>query len=326
MPRIVSLLPSATEIVFALGLGDSLVGVTHECDYPAPALQKPHITRSKLPDGLESAEIDEIVRSQLDQIGSIYELDLEKLEALRPDIVLTQQLCTVCAVSFDYVAEEAAKLSSSPKVVNLEPKTLSEVLESIRTVALLSGTLERATKLINDLEERIFTVRKKVAGLKTPRVQVLEWIDPPFAAGHWIPELVEIAGGENNVAFMHAPSRQVSWERLAEKQPEIIVVAECGFSVERQRIDIRILQEQYREALLNVKSRTGSDGANHFAQASDGAPSMPEIWICDGSQYFSRPGPRLVDTVEMLTGIFHRELRDESLAKFRNGHDFEQAS
>ncbi len=295
--RIVSLLPSATEICFALGLEDDLVGVTHECDFPPAALTKPQVTTSRTHEGLSSKEIDTLVRSQLDATGSIYELSFEKLESLKPDLILTQRLCTVCAVSIDQVREIAARLSTTPQVENLEPKSLDEVFETIHRVAVLSGTAN-GQEVIEGLRLRVERVRAAVAGLRNPKVLVLEWIDPPFASGHWIPELVEIAGGENTVAFKHAPSREVTWEQIAKSGAEIVIVAECGFGVSRQKEDLKILFE-------------------HLWTPS------PEVWVCDGSQYFSRPGPRLVDTLEILAGILHPELREKFHEQFNSGHDFE---
>ena len=291
MKRIVSLLPSATEICFALGIEDQLVGVTHECDFPDGALTKPKITRSKASEVLSSREIDELVRSQLDTTGSIYELDLDELDRLRPDIILTQQLCTVCAVSYDYVRDQAARLATTPEVINLEPKSLEDVFDSIKSVAELAGVKEKAEELITGLRQRVENVRSRVAGLRQPRTLVLEWVVPPFASGHWIPELVEIAGGENALSFIHAPSREVRWEQVQDSQAEIVIIAECGFGVARQQQDV--------ECFL---SRIGS--------------ATPQVWVCDGSQYFSRPGPRLVDTLEIITGVLHQELRKGFLSGF----------
>lgn len=290
--RIVSLLPSATEICFALGLEDSLVGVTHECDFPAGALTKPKITRSKASEHLSSQEIDALVRSQLDETGSIYELDLHALEALKPDVILTQRLCTVCAVSFDYVAEQAAKLSTSPTVINLEPRTLDEVFDSILTVSELAGERQRGSDYVAGLREHVSKIAAQVADLPTAGVLFLEWADPPFAAGHWIPELIEIAGGRNTKAFKHAPSRQVTWEQVNEAHAEIIVLAECGFGVERQRQDAETLR-----TTLSYSPR--------------------EIWIADGSQYFSRPGPRLVESIQIIAGIIHPTRRGQFLQPFQ---------
>jgi len=304
-PRIVSLLPSATEILFALGLDEQIAGVTHECDYPEAALRKPKITRSKANESLSSREIDELVRLQLDTTGSIYELDLKKLDELAPDLILTQQLCTVCAVSYDYVREEAGKLTSQPDVINLEPKTLEEVLESIRTVGSLSEATEVAERVVAELEKRIDLIERSVKGLEQKRVVVLEWVDPLFASGHWIPELVERAGGINALAFKHAPSREVTWEKVLASQPEVVIVAECGFSVERQQQDAKfLLSRMDQQWSTDPRGSAGSEA--------------PEVWVCDGSQYFSRPGPRLVETLELIAGILHPELRKQWHAKFSN--------
>lgn len=287
--RIVSLLPSATEICYALGLDEQLVGVTHECDYPPEALNKPKITASQSHDGLTSREIDDLVRSQLDHTGSIYELDLVKLEELKPDLILTQRLCTVCAVSFDFVKSEAAKLSTKPQVINLEPFTLGEVLDTIKEVASLTGT--HGESAVDALKKRRDHVIAAVSSLPQPRAMVLEWIDPPFASGHWIPELTELAGAIDVLGFKHAPSQQVTWEAVREAKPDIIVVAECGFGVERQLQDLQTLYDNLGDW-------------------------KPEVWVSDGSQYFSRPGPRLIDTLEILAGIFHPELREQFHSRF----------
>lgn len=307
--RIVSLLPSATEICYALGLEDEVVGVTHECDYPPEVSKKPRVTKSRKMEGLSSSEIDNLVRSQLDTAaggsGSLYSLSFDMLNALEPDLILTQRLCTVCAVSIDTVREMAARLDKPARVENLEPKTFEDVIETIRRVRELAAP-EQATSrnLFGDIRQRVQRVREAVAELPKPRVVVLEWVDPPFASGHWIPELVEMAGGENVLGFKHAPSREVSWDRVIAAEPDVIVIAECGFGVERQRKDIKIFWERIRSA-------------------EHGFTAMPELWVCDGSQYFSRPGPRLVDTLELLAGILHLPVRDEFLSKYESGKDFE---
>jgi iron complex transport system substrate-binding protein len=289
--RIVSLLPSATEICFALGLDNELVGVTHECDYPPAAFTKPKITRSKANEHLSSSEIDSIVKTQLDETGSIYELDLEALERLKPDVILTQRLCTVCAVSFDYVAEQAAKLSTTPRVVNLEPRTLDEVFDSIVEVGTLAGMREVACEYVAGLRKRVNDVTEKVRDLPKPTVLFLEWADPPFASGHWIPELIELAGGTNTRSFKHFPSRQISWKDVNDAQADVIVLAECGFGIKRQLQDAATLRDN-----LTYSPR--------------------EIWIADGSQYFSRPGPRLVESTEILAGMFHEAKREELLTSY----------
>jgi len=303
--RIVSLLPSATEICFALGLGDELVGVTHECDYPAAALAKPKVTASSANNGLSSREIDELVRSQLDNSCSIYTLDEAKLEELKPDLILTQRLCTVCAVSIDTVREVAGRISSKPRVENLEPKNMAEVFETFRRIARISGKMNSASGKIVALEERLKHVRKLTKGKDKPRVLILEWIDPPFASGHWIPELVEIAGGENTMAYKWEHSREISWNDVREAGADILISAACGFGISRQKKEAEIIFAQLGLSGLSGETIGG-----------------PKVWICDGSQYFSRPGPRLVDTAEILALIMHPELGVEYGKKF-NKSDFE---
>jgi len=292
--RIISLLPSATEICFALGLDNELVGVTHECDFPPAALTKSKITRSKASEHLSSAEIDALVRSQLDETGSIYELDLEALEYLKPDLILTQRLCTVCAVTFDYVAEQAAKLSTKPQVINLEPRTLDEVFDSIIQVGRLAGE-KNAEEYVLTLRRRVNDLSNEVRNFRKSSMLFLEWTDPPFASGHWIPELIELAGGINTKAYKHFPSRQISWQEVSQANAEIIFIAECGFGVKRQLQD-----------------------AEKFVQNLTYKPR--EIWIADGSQYFSRPGPRLIESLEILAGVLHQEIREKTLRRFiQNG-------
>ena len=307
--RIVSLLPSATEICYALGLEDQVVGVTHECDYPPEVSKKPRVTKSRPMEGISSSEIDQLVRSQLDMTaggsGSLYSLSFDMLNALEPDLILTRRLCTVCAVSIDTVREMAGRLDKPARVENLEPKSFAEVLETIGRVRELTAPEQSTSrKLLGDIKHRVARVAEATATFKKPRVVVLEWVDPPFASGHWIPELVEMAGGENVLGFKHAPSREVSWDRVIAAEPDVIVIAECGFGIERQRQDIKIFWERIRAA-------------------EHGFTAMPELWVCDGSQYFSRPGPRLVDTLELLAGILHIQVREEFLSKYESGKDFE---
>src|SRR5581483_11632552 len=281
--RIVSLLPSATEICFELGLGRFLVGVTHECDYPDRALRKAKVTASKTHDGLSSKEIDRAVRSQLESSESLYSLDVPLLEALDPELIITQRLCTVCTVTIDTVREIAAKLPSKPQVESLEPRTMREVFQTFRRIAQILGRLDECSKKIAALEARYRNVGYLTRELDHPRVLVLEWIDPPFASGHWIPELVEKAGGINTIAFKGTPSREISWDDVRKADPDVIVIAACGFGIERQKQEIEIILHELR---LSAFTRE--------------AIHAPKLWICDGSQYFSRPGPRLVDTTELL--------------------------
>ena len=296
--RIISLLPSATEICFALGLDNELVGVTHECDYPPAALIKPKITRSKASEHLSSSEIDTLIRSQLNETGSIYELDLKALESLKPDLILTQLLCTVCAVTFDYVAEQAAKLSTKPQVINLEPRTLDEVFDSIIQVGRLAGK-KNAEEYVLTLRGRVNDLSNQVRNFPKSSMLFLEWADPPFASGHWIPELIELAGGINTKAFKHFPSRQINWQDVNEAKAEIIFIAECGFGVKRQLQDVKKFIQN-----LTYKPR--------------------EIWIADGSQYFSRPGPRLVESLDILAGVLHQEIRGKTLSRFIQNEEIQR--
>lgn len=311
--RIVSLLPSATEICFALGLGEELVGVTHECDYPAEALTKPKVTTSLAHEGLSSREIDSLVRSQLQNGGSLYSLDVQKLEELKPDLILTQQLCTVCAVSVGTVRAVAAKLSSRPRVESLEPSMMSEVFATFRRVAQLCGKVEECALRIAALEARYRMVGKLTRQLHRPRVIMLEWIDPPFLCGHWIPQIIAMAGGKNPIGqgryglFFRRPSKEISWGDVLHARPDVLIVAACGFGIERQKQELEIIVREM--------------GLHGSARESMGAP---KLYICDGSHYFSRPGPRLVDTTELLGMILHPELDAEFGSKFQSGLDYEQ--
>lgn len=285
--RIVSLLPSATEIVCALGLEDSLVAVTHECDYPPSVLDKPRITRSILPPGLSSGEIDAAVREQLGGAHSLYAIDRVLLAALAPDVILTQQLCAVCAVSYDEVLAAARLLTQMPCIVNLEPTTLADVWDDICRVGAATGREEAADRLTAGLRARVDAVRERAAQAETrPRTLLLEWLDPLFCGGHWDPELVEIAGGFDGLGRMHAPSTQISWKSVQEFAPEVLVVAQCGFGVERTAQDMAEFQRLPGYSALP-------------------AVQSGRVYIVNGSDYFSRPGPRLADSLEMLASIVH---------------------
>src|SRR5579862_3468568 len=232
--RICSLLPSATEIVFALGHGDSLVGVTHECDFPSEATQIPKVTRSNIPAGIPSAEIDIAVSNALIEAGTLYELDLPLLARLQPDLVLTQRLCDVCAVSYDRVQEAAKNLPSHPEVLNLEPHSLEDILDNIVAVGRALGIEAEAKAVRAGLQRRIDAVHEKTTMLPDrPRVFCMEWVDPPFCGGHWMKELVEIAGGRDDLAVMHRPSRRIDWKNVLDFAPDVIVLTCCGFSLTR---------------------------------------------------------------------------------------------
>lgn len=291
MMRIVSLLPAATEIVGALGLIDSLVGVSHECDYPPAANEKPRVTRCALHEaGLSSAEVDRWVRETLAATGSLYTMDEPLLRRLEPDLILTQRLCDVCAVGYGSVAALAVTLPGPPRVVNLEPSCLADIFDDIRRVAAALGVLKRAEAVVASLARRVEAVRSRAAqAARRPRCFLMEWIDPPFCSGHWGPELVELAGGVDPLGRKGKDSMRIRWENVLEAEPEVLVLACCGYTVQRTLQDLAILQR------------------------SPGWASLPavrggQVYAVNGSAYFSRPGPRVVDSLEVLAEILHPEL------------------
>jgi iron complex transport system substrate-binding protein len=281
--RIVSLVPSATETLFALGLGPDVIAVTHECDYPPAANDLPKITRDVLPAGLSAREIDAAVKELTLAGESIYELDDELLHDLRPDLIVTQQLCTVCAVSYDDVRAVAEEIETQPRVVSLDPHTVGEVLGDFRTLAQVTDSKDAAVSLVRDASARIDRVRLGVRGLRRPRVAALEWLDPPFAAGHWVPQLIQYAGGEDVLGFAGEKSEERSWQAVQASQPDIVIVMPCGFDAEIAHREA----EMHRDALAAL-------GAG-------------EIVAVDAAAYFSRPGPRIIDGLELLAHIIHPE-------------------
>jgi iron complex transport system substrate-binding protein len=289
--RIISLLPSATEILFALGLDAAVRAVTHECDYPAAALVKPHITRSLLAPNLSSGEIDAAVREQLvADAHSLYTIDRGLLAEIDPTLIVTQRLCEVCAVAYDEVLEAVRSLPHRPPVINLEPERLDDVLADIERVGAATGRENRAAALVADFRARIERVRVTAAQAATrPRVAFIEWLDPIFCGGHWNPELITIAGGQDNIGKLGARSEQVPWERIVADQPEVMIIAACGFTEERSRQDEPLLRALPGFAELPC----AQSGRVHFV---------------DGAAYFSRPGPRLVDSLELLGLLIHPEL------------------
>ncbi len=295
--RIVSLLPSATEILCALGLQDSLVAVTHECDYPPAALDRPSITRSLLRPNMSSREITQAVDAQLTSSAhSLYTIDRALLAELAPDLIVTQKLCEVCAVSYDEVLDAVKGLPHLPLVVNLEPTSLEEVLDDISRLGSVTGRQDAARELLAGLDERIARVKSTVAHAHSrPRVGFLEWIDPPFCGGHWNPELVEIAGGHDALGRPFQPAVPIVWERVVEFAPEVLVISCCGFTVERTLQDLPIL-----EALPGYRDLP--------------CVRAERVHVVDGTAYFSRPGPRLVDSLEMLAGFVHPELYDDPMS------------
>ncbi len=288
--RIVSLLPSATEIVCALGLENALVGITHECDYPPTVAGKPRLTASRIShETMTSAEIDHAVRSQLDGHGSIYNLDEEKMRALSPDLILTQELCDVCAVSYKTVERAARMFETDVRVVSLEPNRIQDIFANIRTVGELTGREARADELTGQLNARLERVAARLEGVKErPRTLMLEWLEPAFAPGHWVPEQVEIAGGDHAFGRAGRPSVTTTAAEIRSYAPEIIVLIPCGY---------------YKEDILRQLPQTRlPEGWQDLPAVRSG-----EVWAVDATSYFSRPGPRVVDGVEILARLLHPE-------------------
>ncbi len=290
MKRIVSLLPAATEIAAALGLMDEVVGVSHECDFPREANERPRVTRCPVHNaGLTSGEVDEWVRRALRDNGTIYTIDEPLLRELRPDVILTQKLCDVCAVGYGTVARLAETLPDPPRVVNLEPSSLSDIFDDVRRVAEVCGVSERAEKMLARLSERVEMVRCRANRIANrPRCFLMEWVDPPFCSGHWGPELVEIAGGLDPLGRKRQPSVQVDWQKVLDASPEVIVLVLCGYNISRARRDYELLRR--------FPDFDSLPAAHHG-----------EIYLADASAYFARPGTRIVDSLEILAGILHAE-------------------
>ncbi len=279
--RIVSLVPHATELLFALGAGPEVVGVTHECDFPPAATKLPHVTQDVLEGGLSAAEIDAAVRERTLESQAIYELDRDALAALEPDLIVTQALCPVCAVSFQDVAKLVHTLASKPRVIALDPHTLGETLGDVRTLAQATGRRDQGVELVRDAATRVDRVKLAVRGQLRPRVAALEWMDPVYVAGHWTPQMIELAGGEDVLGLPGEPSQTVTWEELATAEPEVVVAMPCGYDEARA----------YEEAAAYA-----SDLARLGAQ---------RVVAVNASAYFSRPGPRLIDGLELLAHILH---------------------
>jgi iron complex transport system substrate-binding protein len=279
--RIASLVPSATEMLFALGLDDQVVAVTHECDYPAEAASKRHLTRSLVPEGLSASEIDAEVRRLTGEGRHLYELDERTLAELEVDLIVTQAVCEVCAVSFDDVVAVADRLSKRPQVISLDPSNLAEVLADVPRLGDAAGVGDRALALRDDLERRLEEVRRAVEGVARPGVLALEWLDPPFIGGHWVPEMIEIAGGEDGLGIAGEKSRTAEWDEIAASGADVVVAMPCGWNATRARAEVHA----------------------HAAEVT--AIGAGRVWAVDAAASFSRPGPRLVDGTELLAHLFH---------------------
>jgi len=279
--RIVSLVPSATEMLFALGVGDDVTAVTHECDYPAAVLDLPKVTRDVIGPGLAPAEIDRAVRELTEQGQSIYELDEAALQRLQPDLIVTQALCAVCAVSYDDVRAIADRLDSRPEVLSLDPHTLGEVLGDVRTLAQATDRKDAGVDLVQDAASRIDRVRLAVRSAQPVSVVALEWLDPVFVAGHWTPQLIEYAGGNDVLGLAGEHSEQRTWDEVRATEPDVVIVMPCGYDADRA------LEEAYAYA-----DELGSIGAKR-------------VVAVDAAAHFSRPGPRLIEGLELLGHILH---------------------
>lgn len=277
--RIISLVPNGTEILFAVGAGDLVVGVSHECDFPAEARTRPILTGSALTPGMSSAEVDKAVSAQVGSGESLYTLDESRIAELAPDLIVTQQLCPVCAVSTEQVDGAVQPLSRCPEVLSLDPRTLADVMADIRRVGEVTGRTAEAEALIRDLERRLDAVRARVQGRPRPRVAALEWLDPPFAGGHWVPEMIEIAGGIDVFAKPGYHSTRLTWEQVRKADPDIVVAMPCGYDEAGAAAQLALLGDR-----PELRDR--------------------RVVPVDANGCFSRPGPRLVDGIERLARIF----------------------
>ncbi len=302
--RIVSLLPSATEILFAIGAGDEVVGVTHECDFPEAARRLPILTASSLPSASSSAQIDSHVRKNLHEGSGLYTLDSDLLADLEPDLIVTQELCAVCAVSYDLVNDAVKRLRSDTRVISLEPSSLSDVFETIRTLGNLTNHRVEADTLITSLETRVRSLQANVAralsdratrgSTDRPTLLLLEWSDPPMGPGHWSPEVIELAGATPLLASPRSNTKSRSWDEVADSDPDVIVLAPCGFDLVATR-----------KAAAELASNPRWTGLRAYRER--------EIYLLDGNAYVNRPGPRLIDTAEILATILFEDAIDNDI-------------
>ena len=288
--KIVSLLPSATELVYELGLGDSLCGVTFECDHPPEARDKPIVSNTALPSEqpLSPGQIDGLVRERMDRQDPLYVLDKERIGSIQPDVILTQDLCRVCAVPSGQVEDALDELGCRSRVVSMDPQGLDDVLSSFLDVGRATGAEARAAELVEGLRDRVERVRRAAAGLPKPRTAAVEWLDPLFIGGHWIPEMVAIAGGENLLARPEERSRTAAWREIGDARPDVIVHMPCGFGLEHAESEAR--------GLYDLPELRGAPAIENEA-----------VFATDASAYFSRPGPRIVDGLEILAWALHPE-------------------
>lgn len=288
--RIASLLASGTETVCALGLGDALVAISHECDYPPQVLDRPRVSRLRFdPTGLASGAIDAALRATVAEHGGAYEIDEATLQAVAPDLLLAQDVCQVCAVPTSLAHQAARALAGRATVLSLDAHSVADVLESVRQVAQAAGVAEAGEALALALRDRIARTVRRVAGRPRPRVLALEWLDPVFVPGHWGPEMIQLAGGDTLVGTAGARSTQVRWEDVEGLDPDVLLILPCGYDLDRSR----------QEADAN---------AARLRDVAPRAVRTGRAWVVDGSAYFNRSGPRIVDGIEILAAIFHGEV------------------
>ncbi|MGH2361441.1 MAG: cobalamin-binding protein [bacterium] len=292
--RIASLLPSATEMVCALGLAEDLVGISHDCDYPPQIARTPVLSQAIVTSTLPSGEIEARIRHAVHRGNSVYHLDAEQLAELRPELILTQELCSVCAPSYTLVKQAAKVLDAETKIVSLEPLGLLDILENLLLVGELTGHGARADAIVGDLRDRIDRVRDAVAGLPKRRVACIEWLEPLYVAGHWVPEMVAIAGGRDVLGKTREPSFMASWEDVVAAAPETLIIMPCGFDVARTREEIHLLTDRPEwQRLPAVQDK--------------------QVYLTDATSYFNRPGPRIVTGLEILATIFHPQASTAAL-------------
>jgi iron complex transport system substrate-binding protein len=287
--RIVSLLPSATEILFALGLGEMVVGVSHECDFPEQARSRRTVIHSRIPHGATPLEIDRIVREYVARGESLYSVDAQALAELGPDLIVTQDLCHVCAASPDDLAAALARFARRPRILSLNPQDLGDVWRDILAVGFATGQNDRAERLVQDIGTRLGAVQEELEDLPEilrPRVALLEWLQPFYVGGHWIPEMIHLAGAKDVFGQVRKPSFQIGFEDLVESRPEIILVAPCGYGAAQA-------SEEY--SAMPLPPEWGDIPAVRANQ----------VYACEANSYFSRPGPRLIDGIEAMAKLFH---------------------
>jgi iron complex transport system substrate-binding protein len=306
--RIVSFLPSATEMVSALGLTDSLVGITHECDYPPEIKSKAVVVRNVLPiESMNQSEIDRAVAERIQAGQSLYAIDEELLRELAPDLILTQDLCQVCAPSGNEVSQVLKSLPKKPQILWMTPRSLSEIFENIRDLGAATGRTAEAEKLINDSKARLEKLSELTARVASkPRVLCMEWLNPIYASGHWVPELVKIAGGIDEVGREGGDSVRVSWDDVAAWAPEVVVIMPCGFNL-----------PQTMKQIWSVFWKYSAERERQSSQFFElPAVRNGRVYAVDASSYFARPGPRVVEGAELLARLIHPELFQQNAAEF----------